>query len=84
MTAVSCGTPDDTPVVLYGRDLIVTDPTPEKVARLLGLDRDLPEHEAFDLLIVGAGPAGVAAAVYAGAEGLRALVVDEAARAARR
>ena len=77
--AVSCGTPDDTPVVLYGRDLIVTDPTPEKVARLLGLDRDLPEHEAFDLLIVGAGPAGVAAAVYAGAEGLRALVVDETA-----
>ncbi|NYD92085.1 FAD-dependent oxidoreductase [Sphingomonas melonis] len=77
--AVSCGTPDDAPVVLFGRDLIVTDPTPEKVARLLGLDRDIPDHEPFDLLIVGAGPAGVAAGVYAGAEGLRALVVDETA-----
>lgn len=77
--ATSCGTPADAPVVVFGRDLVVTDPTPEKVARLLGLDQDLPDDAAFDVLIVGAGPAGVAAGVYAGAEGLRALVVDETA-----
>jgi thioredoxin reductase (NADPH) len=57
----------------------VTDPTPNKVARLLGVSRDLPKDEAFDVLIVGAGPAGVAAGVYAGAEGLRALVVEDTA-----
>ncbi|MFX9680542.1 pyridine nucleotide-disulfide oxidoreductase, partial [Acinetobacter baumannii] len=41
--------------------------------------RDLPEDEAFDVLIVGAGPAGVAAGVYAGAVGLRARGVGACA-----
>ncbi|MEG8046131.1 FAD-dependent oxidoreductase [Sphingomonas aerolata] len=77
--ASSCGTTPLEPVVVFGRDVVVSDPTPEKVARLLGLDQDVPEDEAFDVLIVGAGPAGVSAGVYAGAEGLRALVVDETA-----
>ena len=77
--ASSCGTAPREPVVVFGRDVVVSDPTPEKVARLLGLDQDVPEDEAFDVLIVGAGPAGVSAGVYAGAEGLRALVVDETA-----
>ncbi len=77
--ASSCGTAPLEPVVVFGRDVVVSDPTPEKVARLLGLDQDVPEDEAFDVLIVGAGPAGVSAGVYAGAEGLRALVVDETA-----
>lgn len=77
--ATSCGTSDDAPVVVFGRDLVVADPTPEKVARLLGLDQELADDAAFDVLIVGAGPAGVAAGVYAGAEGLSALVVDESA-----
>lgn len=75
----SCGTGPEAPVVVFGRELVVTDPTPEKVARLLGLDQDLPEDDEFDVLIVGAGPAGVAAGVYAGAEGLKALVVDDIA-----
>ena len=65
--------------MIFGRDNIVTDPTPDKVARLLGLNRDLVDDEAFDLLIVGGGPAGVAAGVYAGAEGLGALVVEDIA-----
>jgi thioredoxin reductase (NADPH) len=58
---------------------VIADPTPQKAACLLGLDQELPEDDAFDVLIVGAGPAGVAAGVYAGAEGLRALVVDDTA-----
>ncbi|GGB40711.1 thioredoxin reductase [Sphingomonas metalli] len=77
--AASCGTGAGAPVVVFGRDVVVDPPTPEKVARLLGLDQELPEEDAFDVLIVGAGPAGVAAGVYAGAEGLRALVVDDTA-----
>jgi thioredoxin reductase (NADPH) len=78
-TAQSCSIAPSKPAVIFGRNVVVTDPTPEKVARLLGLNRDLRDDEAFDVLIVGGGPAGVAAGVYAGAEGLRALVIEDAA-----
>jgi thioredoxin reductase (NADPH) len=77
--AVACAIGTDQPAVIFGRDQVVADPTPEKVARLFGLSDDLPEEDAFEVLIVGGGPAGVAAAVYAGAEGLRALVVEDVA-----
>ncbi len=77
--ARSAGIEPGRPAVIFGRDVVVTDPTPEKVARLFGVNRDLEDDEAFDVLIVGAGPAGVAAAVYAGSEGLNALIVDELA-----
>jgi thioredoxin reductase (NADPH) len=76
--ASACAVAADTPAVIFGRSQ-VSEPTPDKVARLLGVSRDLPEDEAFDVLIVGAGPAGVAAGVYAGAEGLCALVVEDTA-----
>lgn len=75
----SCSIAADQPAVIFGRDLVVTDPTPEKVARLLGVNFDLTEADAVDVLIVGGGPAGVAAGVYAGAEGLTALVVEDTA-----
>ena len=67
------------PAVIFGRDTVVTDPTPDKVARLLGLNHDFADDQEFDVLIVGGGPAGVAAGVYAGAEGLNALVVEDTA-----
>jgi thioredoxin reductase (NADPH) len=78
-TASSCAIASGTPAVIFGRNLAVIDPTPDKVARLLGLNLDFRNDEAFDALIVGGGPAGVAAGVYAGAEGLRALVVEDVA-----
>ncbi|GAA4001154.1 FAD-dependent oxidoreductase [Sphingomonas humi] len=53
------------------------EPTPRRVAQHFGLDLKARPAEALDLIIVGAGPAGVAAAVYAGSEGLRALVVED-------
>jgi thioredoxin reductase (NADPH) len=74
-----CSIAPGVPSVIFGRDFVVTDPTPDKVARLLGLNRDFGDSDVFDVLIVGGGPAGVAAAVYAGAEGLRALVVEDVA-----
>ncbi|WP_066591456.1 FAD-dependent oxidoreductase [Sphingomonas pruni] len=67
------------PAVIFGRDTVVTDPTPGKVARLLGVNHDFAEDQEFDVLIVGGGPAGVAAGVYAGAEGLNALVIEDTA-----
>ncbi len=67
------------PAVIFGANNVIEDPTPSKVAKTLGMDLSLCEHNFVDLLIVGGGPSGVAAGVYAGAEGLRALVVEETA-----
>src|SRR5580693_10140355 len=78
-TAQGCSIPAAQPAVIFGRNVVVTDPTPNKVARLLGLNLDFRDDEEFDVLIVGGGPAGVAAGVYAGAEGLCALVVEDIA-----
>lgn len=78
-TARRCAIAETVPAVIFGRDTVVTDPTPEKIAQLLGLSLDFSDDEAFDTLIVGGGPAGVAAGVYAGAEGLCAVVVEDVA-----
>ena len=77
--AEQCGIAAALPAVVFGADQVVDEPSPAKVAALLGLDIALDPQEAFEVLIVGGGPAGVAAAVYAGAEGLRALVVEDLA-----
>lgn len=50
-------------------------PTLAQVAECLGIQREIPDT-LYDLVIVGAGPAGLAAAVYAGSEGLKTLVID--------
>jgi thioredoxin reductase (NADPH) len=74
-----CGLPADQGAVVLGERTVVPDPTPRRLARFFGLDLAVEEGAEFDVIIVGAGPAGLAAAVYAGAEGLRALVIDELA-----
>src|SRR5262245_4690205 len=56
-------------------DEVVHEPSLPGIAHCLGISRDVPD-ELFDLVIVGAGPAGLAAAVYAGSEGLRTMVLD--------
>ncbi len=78
-TALSCSIASAVPAVIFGRDVVLNDPTIDKVARLLGLYLDFRDDEKFDVLIVGGGPAGVASGVYAGAEGLCALVVEDVA-----
>src|SRR5919197_6188014 len=54
-------------------------PTTGQVSRALGIGRELAPREEVDLLVVGAGPAGLGAAVYAASEGLDTLVVDSTA-----
>jgi thioredoxin reductase (NADPH) len=78
-SAKSCAIDASKPAVIFGSKTPIPDATPEKIARLLGLNIDFSGEERFDVLIVGGGPAGVAAAVYAGAEGLCALVVEDIA-----
>lgn len=65
------------PAVIFGKTRVVEDATPSGIAKLLGLDLEISEDEVLDVLIVGGGPAGVAAGVYAGAEGLHALVIED-------
>jgi thioredoxin reductase (NADPH) len=77
--AVSCSIAPERPVVIFGAGVVVADPTPDKIARLLGFNLEFRDDEVFDVLIVGNGPAGVAAAVYAGSEGLCALSVEDTA-----
>ncbi len=74
-----CGVQHDQPTVVFGRDTVITEPSPQKVAELLGMSLEIDFQEVMDVLIVGGGPAGVAAAVYAGAEGLSALVIEDVA-----
>ncbi|TWT50868.1 Thioredoxin reductase [Rubripirellula amarantea] len=65
---------DETPVLWCGKNL-VEQPTLAKVADCLGISRSIRD-ELYDALIIGAGPAGLAAAVYGASEGLKTLVVD--------
>jgi thioredoxin reductase (NADPH) len=70
--------PDETPVVLW-RDQVLRNPANAELAQLLGLRRPAPDATANDLIIVGAGPAGLAAAVYAASEGLATVVIEAVA-----
>ncbi|WP_300032055.1 cyclic nucleotide-binding domain-containing thioredoxin-disulfide reductase [uncultured Roseobacter sp.] len=77
--AAQCGIDRAHPGVIFGKERKIDPPTPRAVAEALGLDLKLGDAGTFDVLIVGGGPAGVAAAVYAGAEGLSALVLEDLA-----
>ena len=77
--AQGCALAPGSAAVVVGPCEFIENPTPDKVARWIGLSRDFPDDQDFDVIIVGGGPAGVAAAVYAGAEGLSALVVEDCA-----
>lgn len=72
-----CGLAESKPAVIYGKNQVVSDPTPRKIAELLGLDLKIVKDKVWDVLIVGGGPAGVAAGVYAGSEGLSAMVIED-------
>ena len=70
---------DDTlPAVILGAERVLQSPTANDLAAALGLDL-LPDGAAADVIVVGAGPAGLAASVYAGSEGLSVLTLDSAA-----
>jgi thioredoxin reductase (NADPH) len=64
----------ETPVLVHATE-VLRNPSAAQVARSLGLRADV-DGERFDLVVVGAGPAGLAAAVYGGSEGLRTFVAE--------
>jgi thioredoxin reductase (NADPH) len=66
----------DVPVVICRSQLVLRNPTNEEVADCLGFNNAVDQTHVRDVVIVGAGPAGLAAAVYGASEGLDVLVVE--------
>ncbi|CAM3913141.1 FAD-dependent oxidoreductase [Deinococcus frigens] len=77
--AGSLSLPETGTLAITGRSAALVNPTPQQLAQALGLDLPLGGDTFFDVLVVGAGPAGLAAAVYAASEGLSTLVVEDTA-----
>ena len=71
--------PEQLPIVLCPAGQLLRNPGETELARCIGLVGPIDPELVYDVAIVGAGPAGLAAAVYAGSEGLRALVLDSRA-----
>jgi thioredoxin reductase (NADPH) len=69
----------DVPVLIFRGRTVLHDPTNERIAECLGLNAALDTAPVRDAVIVGAGPAGLAAAVYGASEGLDVLVVESTA-----
>jgi len=67
---------DDIPVVICGGTKVLRNPTNQRLAECLGFAGQIDQHRVHDVAIVGAGPAGLAAAVYAASEGLDAVVIE--------
>jgi len=67
--------PEMLPVVLFADGSSLVDPEPEVLAARVGL-RTQAAEDFYDLVVVGAGPAGLAAAVYGASEGLKTLVIE--------
>jgi thioredoxin reductase (NADPH) len=66
----------DLPIVIYGRNQVLSNPTNVELGLALGFTEEIDSAEVFDVVILGAGPAGLSAAVYAASEGLKTVVLD--------
>jgi thioredoxin reductase (NADPH) len=70
---------EDVPVLICRGKSVLRNPTNRQIAECLGLNAPLDETQVRDVVIVGAGPAGLAAAVYGASEGLDVLVLERVA-----
>jgi len=70
--------PEDTPVVAFGCKLVLRNPSDAEIARQIGIKRPL-DQTVYDFAVVGGGPSGLAAAVYAASEGLKTVVLERSA-----
>ncbi len=69
-------TVDDVPVVICRGEVVLRNPTNGQLADCLGFNAAIDQTQVHDLVIVGAGPAGLSAAVYSASEGLDVLVLE--------
>jgi thioredoxin reductase (NADPH) len=70
---------DDIPIVICRGTAMLRNPTNTELAACLGFNDAIDSTVIRDVIVVGAGPAGLAAAVYAASEGLRVLVIEPSA-----
>ena len=70
---------EDIPVLICRGQVVLRNPTNQQIADCLGFNKSIDVTKARDLVIVGAGPSGLAAAVYGASEGLDVLVVEASA-----
>lgn len=68
----------DLPMILFEDGTFITDPNLPEVANKIGLNPTI-KHDIYDVVIVGAGPAGLAASVYGASEGLKTLLIERRA-----
>jgi thioredoxin reductase (NADPH) len=68
--------PAQAPIVICGPKHVLRNPSNAELACVLGLRTALPGAQIYDLVVVGAGPSGLAAAVYGASEGLTTVVLD--------
>src|SRR5437867_4330830 len=71
--------PSQLPIVVCPNGQMLRNPSEHELARCIGLDRPIDATKVHDVAIIGAGPAGLAAAVYAASEGLSVMVLDRRA-----
>jgi thioredoxin reductase (NADPH) len=64
------------PIVICRGATVMRNPTPQALAECMGLNPELDAQSVYDMIVVGAGPSGLAAAVYGASEGLRVLVIE--------
>jgi len=69
-------TPEEMPIVLCPGGQLLRNPSESQLARCVGLLGPIDEKRLYDLVVVGAGPAGLATSVYAASEGLSVLTID--------
>jgi thioredoxin reductase (NADPH) len=69
-------TVENLPVVVCGASIVLKNPSNEEVAANLGMNQQIDDDRIRDVIVVGAGPAGLAAGVYAASEGLDVLVLE--------
>ena len=71
--------PEDTPVVVWSDDVVLRTPSNADLARVVGLPAPPPPETVCDVVVVGMGPAGLAATVYGASEGLDTMSLDSVA-----
>jgi thioredoxin reductase (NADPH) len=69
-------TAEELPIVLCPNGNLLRNPSEDQLARCVGLVGPVDAQKLYDVVVVGAGPSGLATAVYAGSEGLSVLVID--------